>query len=458
MKASYTFENAAGAWPLIGHVVPLLRDPLRFLDSLPPYGDLVRIRIGPAEVTVVCDPELTREVLINDRVFDRGGLLYDRIQEVVGNGLATCPYNQHRRQRRLTRPAFHKDQIPKYAPAMAEAISAVTGSWHDGQVLDVQAEMLAITTRSLAETIFAGTLPPAVLDETLEDLNTVTAGMFRRMLIPAWLDRFPMPGRSRYYRARARLRRTIDRIIADYLAGDMADAGLLPILLAARDPLDASGSGNHSLSDTEITDQVFIFFIAGVETTAAGLAWALHLIAQHSEIQRRLQAEVDAVLGDRSATYDDADNLKLTRSIFAETIRLRPPVWILTRTTATDTELGGHAIRAGTTVVYSPYIIHHRRDLYGDPERFDPDRWDGERAAAQLRDAFVGFGAGARKCIGDVFATTEATLALATIAARWHLTPVSGHRVRPARSAASSPQGLRLRVTDRAGQPRLMEE
>src|SRR5205807_5336195 len=139
----------------------------------------------------------------------------------------------------------------------------------------------------------------------------------------------------------------------------------------------------------------------------------------------------------------------LTGRVINETLRMYPAGWILTRTVTTATNLGGYQVSPGTTVVLSPYLVHHRPDVFVDPECFDPDRWD--RTPAPQRNAFVPFGGGARRCVGDQFAVTEAVLALATIPARWRLDLLPGQRVRPAAAVALHPSGLRMRASARTG-------
>ena len=182
---------APGPLPLLGHTLSLLRDPLRFLTSLPTCGDLVSIRVGPIEAIVVCTPELVRQVLLNDRVFDKGGSLLDRGREMVGDGLVTCPYRLHRRQRRLAQPAFHPTRLPSYAQVMTKHIAEVTGSWQDGQVIDVLAEMTTLTVRTAVETMFSDALPPTELGAVGDDLSTLLAGVYLRTLMPS-----PLSGES----------------------------------------------------------------------------------------------------------------------------------------------------------------------------------------------------------------------------------------------------------------------
>ncbi|MFE5207256.1 cytochrome P450 [Streptomyces sp. NPDC056600] len=436
--------SAPGALPLVGHLVRLLRDPLAFLTSLPAHGDLVRIRLGPLTVVVVCDAELTRQVLVGDRVFDKGGPVYNRAREVAGNGLPTCPHSAHRRQRRMIQPAFHPARLRGYADTMTGRIDERTAAWRAGQVLQVSTEMMAIASQAAAAAFFSRTLPSAELGRIVDDVTTVINGMGRRMLMVPPLDRIPTPRNRSYLRARARLRDTLDRIVARRLAEGTDRGDLLSALIAARDP----EKGGPGLSGAEISDQTIAFFLAGTETTAATVSWALDLLARHPDLERRVHAEVDAVLGGAAATHADLPGLTLTERVVTETLRLRPPGWFVTRSVSADTELGGHPLPAGTTVAYSAYLIHHRPDLYDRPGTFDPDRWDPGRPQPP-RHALIPFAAGARKCIGDTFATTEAVLALATVTARWRLVHLPGAGRRPAVAMTLRPRDLRMRAQPR---------
>jgi len=435
-------RRVPGALPLIGHAIPMLRDPLTFLSSLPAYGELAWIRVGPFRVAVLCDAELTRQVLLDDRVFDKGGLLVERGREVVGNGVGTCPHAEHRRQRRLIQPAFHPSCFPGYALVMTEQIGAVADSWRSGQTIDVLAEMLKITSATTARTMVAArALEPDALGEIIDDFSVILAGMYRRMFVPPPLDRIPTPGKIRYDRARARLRRTLGQVIADYRSTGVDGGDILSTLIR-------SGDGGDGPSDAEIVDEMVTLFLAGTESTASVLAWAWHTLGQRPDLEERLHVEVDRVLAGTGPSFAALPALELTNHIITETLRLYPPGWLFTRITTEDTHIGGHPVPAGTTVVYSPYLIQHSQ-LYDDPERFDPDRWDSQLAPPPPRGAFVAFSAGPRKCLGDSFAITEATLALAAIASRWRLRPIPGQVVRATVDTTLRPRGLRMRVEER---------
>jgi cytochrome P450 len=446
MEITSATATAPGALPVLGHALSLLRDPFGFLARLPDYGDLVLIRVGPSAAVVVCDPELTRQVLLDDRTFDKGGPLFDRYREALGDEIVTCPYSDHRRQRRLLQPVFHPARLTGYARVMTRQIGEVTGSWRDGGVIDVLAEMQAITARTAVVTLFSDAIADTAVARTLRDFAAIQKGIYRRMLVPSPLNKLFIREAVRYRRARARVQRTAGAVIDEYRSNGTDRGDVLSVLVASRD------QEGRQLSDSEVNSQVMSFFLASAETTASLLAWALLLLARHPGIEEQLHAEVDTVVNG-TVTVDDLPRLPLTGRIVTETLRLYPPGWLLTRVATSDTRLGGHAIPAGTNLVYSPYLIHHRSDVFPDPWHFDPGRWDSERARPP-RSALIPFGSGPRKCMGDTFAITEAALALAAIASRWRLEHIPGPRVRPARDIVLNPRGLRMRITSRrTGQP-----
>jgi cytochrome P450 len=448
MASASLLARAPGALPVLGHALPMLRDPLRFLRSLPCHGDLVEIRFGPLTALVVCDPELAHQVLLKDHIFDKGGPFFDQAREVAGNGLLTCPYQEHRRQRRLIQPLFHHSRFPAYAQAMVQEITAVTRTWRQGPLLDVPSETMKISTRVTLALILGSTLPPATFTEMTGHLTALTTPIYQRISLRPPLDRLPLPS-NRRCTAIMGLRAMLTRLIQDRRADRTEHADLLSVLLApphTTGDFPSAGPDEPALSDNEIIDQVVTFFVAGAETTANALAWALDLLARHPEVQQHLHTELDA-LPPGPARFEDLPALTLTRQVLTETLRLYPPAWLLMRRTTCDSHLGAYPVPAGTTLIYSPYLLHHRPDLYPDPERFDPDRWTNRTPP---RHAFIPFGAEARKCIGDIFALTQATLALATITAGWTLHPLTPQPPRPITAGTlKPPRSTTLHLTPR---------
>ncbi|WP_282785882.1 cytochrome P450 [Nocardia sp. CC201C] len=448
MRSVNSIPSAPKAAPLLGHAIPLLRDPTRFLTSLPTTESLIRIRIGPARIVLACDPATVRQLLRDDRTFDKGGPIYDRIREVLRDSLASCPYDAHRRQRRLAQPAFRSDRLPRYAETMTECIVDVIDSWPDDEPLNLLTEMMTITSRVTAATLLSNTLPTGLLDRLLADVTTLFDGFYLRTFLPPPLDRLPTAGNLSYRRAHARLRRTVDDIIAQRRRTPDDHGDLLSALMTARDD-EHDGGG---MSDEEITDTIIAFFLAGTETTATTLAWALYLLARNPEVEHRLHAEVDAVLTERTAHYTDLHRLPLTERVITEALRVYSPAWLSMRVVTDATTLGGYTLPVGTTVAYSPYLIHHRADVFPQPEIFDPGRWDPDVAHPPLEN-FLPFGGGARKCIGDRFGMTEATLTLATIASRWRLRLSTDREVTPATGLLLRPRNLLMTPSPRQTTP-----
>jgi pentalenene oxygenase len=444
-QQTFRFGIAPGGLPVLGHIGQLFVRPLKFLTALPAYGDLVEIKLGTRPALVLCHPELTREALRRADVFDKGGPLYERGREVIADGLGTCPHHAHVRQRRMAQPAFHRQRMAGYAAVMVDQTAAAIDEWYDGAVIDTRAAMLDITCRTVAATLFSSAVVTDPAEVIRDEMEPLLQGLLLEILLPAAIRKLPLFNR-RFHRARQRIDQAVQDVVASYQRAGIDHGDLLSTLIAAR---DTDGS---ALDESELCGHISTFLMGGIETTAATLTWALYLLGTYPEVQRRVAAEVDTVLDGRPPSYDDLPALGFTGRVIIETLRLHPPGWFSTREVTTATTLAGHDLRPGDTVLFSPYLHHHQASYYPDPERFDPDRWLPERSDSS-RSAYVPFGGGPRKCIGDVFAMTEATIALASIAQRWHLESLS--QARPQRGVVQWPHRTTMRLHRRRVVPGL---
>ncbi|MFF4383841.1 cytochrome P450 [Kitasatospora sp. NPDC001547] len=414
----FAAASAPGGLPLLGHAAALLHRPHEFVAGLPAHGDLVRLRLGPLRAYVVCHPELVRRLLADDRTFRPGGPLPDRAREAFGDGLAAFPATAHRH--RPPPPALHHGRLPDHAAPMAEGIADATARWRDGDVIDVPAAMCRLSTAVTA--------------------RCLTAAHERAGSPPPGADRLTSPG-NRLRRARQDLREFTRRLTADHRAAG-TDRHDLPST-----PLAAPDEDGRPPSGAEVHERLAAFLPAGPESTAATLSWAWTLLAANPAVRMRLHTELDTVLDGRPARLEDLPALPLTARIVSETLRLYPPPWILSRTATTDTELGGHPVPAGATLLYSPYLLHRRADLFPRPDRFDPDRW--LTTARPAPGARTPFGLGAHRSAGDAFGTATAVLAIATIAAHWTIAPTPGRPVRPTRGPSLAPRPFTATLTRR---------
>ena len=439
------FGQAPGAWPFLGHAVALLRRPLPLLDSLPAHGDLVEIRLGPRPAFVLCHPDLARRVLTDFRNFDRAGLGYERVRAAMGNGLATAGHHDHRRQRLVMQPAFRHEYLPGYVAVMHREISATLSTWHDGDRIDLVEEMFTLTTTVALRALFSSQLDPDQAERLRQAFDVFLRGIYARAALRL-AGRLPTPGHRRYTKAVAYWRSQVGELIDGYRqanAGSDTPTDLMSRLLAAR---DEQGQG---LSAAELADQVAVIMLAGGETTSSAVAWSWHLLAGHPEVLAAVHAEADAVLGGDVAGWDHLPRLDLTARVVREALRLYPPGWIIPRVCTGPVTLAGRNLPAGSIVVFSPYVLHRRPGLDPDARRFDPARW--LTPAPELRTSYLPFGAGATRCIGEEFGLAEATLILASTAARWSLTPEPGTTVSPAARAVLVPRTLPVRLAARAG-------
>ncbi|WP_213451630.1 cytochrome P450 [Rhizomonospora bruguierae] len=440
--------RAPGALPVIGHGWQMITDPTAFLASLPQHGDLVEIKIGSRSTYVVCSPDLVASVLLNLRHdFDKGGPFFDNLTTFLGDGLATCPNAKHARLRRLMQPAFRKARVEAYSQIVQREISRIVESWSDGEAFDAYRAMQDLAMRMTVSTMFSAWSPvlekQAVAEKILDSASILVRGTFIRMVMPRALTRLPLPVNRRHHRVKLELDRLISEIIATYRHagedyGDLLSAFLWP---------DENGD---QLSDGEICDQVITTLIAGIGATAAMLGWTLYYISCNTVVDEAISDEVGRVCGDRMVEYKDIPHLRTISNTITETLRIAPAAWLSSRVAVNDITLGNHLVRAGTPILLTPYALHHRADLYSDPERFDIYRWDGLNATtAERATTYIPFGFGPRKCISQNFTITNAVLAMAAIHQRWRLVPATSRPVRPSGRMVLEPRNLFLRALPR---------
>ena len=432
--------------PLLGHALRLRRQPLEFIESLRPLGDIVTIRLGTRRAYVVNSPELVRRILVTEaQAFQSGGALLDKVKPFVGNGLITLRGTTHRQRRRMLQPAFHRSRIAGYAEVMRRLAAARAGSWEAGHQIAADVEMMELAMAVVGRTLFSMDFDQDEVDEVVRSMPIVLDGVRKRVLAPTdLLEKLPTADNRRFNAAVRRIHDVVDRIIADYRRTGLDHGDLASMMLMARD--EETGEG---LSNLQVRDEVLTMLAAGTQTTASTMAWALHIMSVRDDIQDRAYAEIRTVLGDRDIAFEDLEQLEYLRRLLTETLRLYPPAWLTSRRASVEVTLGGQLLPPGASLFLSPYSLHRDPNVYPDPDRFDPDRWLPERAKEIPRPAFIPFGAGARQCLGEPFAWVEATVVLAVILRRWRVRPVAGPTIRKVALATLVPSHLPLLVERR---------
>jgi len=423
---------------VVGDLLAMRHHALELLAGAAREGDVVRLRLG-REVFLLNHPDHAQRVLHDNHTNYRKNFFYARMKPMIGEGLLTSEGAEWKRRRRLAQPAFHKERLAGFAAIMAHHTGSMLDRWSDaaarGAPVDVAAEMMRLTLTVVGHALFGFDL----LSETDHAGPAITTALritnerfYSLLYLPPWV---PTPMNLRFGRAM----RVLDGLVSELIAARRTGApreDLLGMLMEAR---DADGGGG--LGDDELRDEVMTMLLAGHETTAHALAWALHLLSGAPEVAGRLHQESARALQGREATFADLPQLGYAARVSQESMRLYPPAWIFGREAIRGDAFGGFAIPAGATVAMCPWLLHRDERFWPEPRRFDPDRFLPQASAARPRFAYVPFAAGPRMCIGNAFAMMEMQIVLAMIADRHRLALVPDRPVELETSVTLRPRG-----------------
>jgi cytochrome P450 len=409
--------------PIVGVLPQFRKNPPVFLQSLlRDHGDLVHFRLGPQNIYLVSNPDWIKDILVTNQTNFTKSRFLERAKVLLGEGLLTSEGEFHRRQRRLVQPAFHRDRLVGYASAMVETTAHAREQWTSGAQLDMAREMMRLTLGVVTKTLFSAD----VTSDADEIGNALTQVMilFDMVLMPfsEWIEKLPLPSIRRFEKARDFLDKTIYGIIAERRASKEDKGDLLSMLLLAQDE-----DGLTGMSDKQIRDEALTLFLAGHETTANALMWAWYLLSQNPSAAEKFYDEIDRVLEGRLPTFDDLPRLKYTEGVFAESMRLYPPAWVIGRRAKTDCGIGQYTVPAKSILMISPWVVHRDARWFPEPEQFHPERWI--EPDERPKFSYFPFGGGTRVCIGERFAWMEGVLLLATVAQQWRFKLVPGHPV-----------------------------
>ncbi len=440
------------------------------LETAREFGDLNHYRLFGRHIYQINHPDLISDYFLRDATNHDRNLVMQRARDVLGHGLLTSEEPLHMRQRRLAQPAFLRERIAAYAEVIGANTLSLSARWKSGTVIDLHAEMLELALRIVGECLFDL--------HTLDDVAAIASAVdsFMSFLPLSFLpfsqqiQRLPIPAMRRLQRGKAHLDKLIYRMIAERRA-DPSDRGdLLSMLLNATDPepeqqegASQAGSADattvrtaNTMSDRQLHDECVTIILAGHETTANALSFALQLLAHYPEVQQRLHEEARAVLANRTPVATDQPHLAYATQVFAEAMRLYPPVWVTGRTCTKPYDIAGFHIPVGATLLAPQYAVHRDARFFDEPENFDPSRFAPESKAGRPRYSYFPFAGGSRQCIAEGLAWMEGTLVLAVIARDWRLTPTPGSPPRPSIRPAVSlrpGKGIPLHIHRRAGGP-----
>ena len=417
------------------------RDALGFLQGMRNrYGSVVQFPIPSPPTYLVSDPEAVRRILVGrNRLYDKDTLQYRSLSLVTGEGLLTTSGETWRRQRKLVQPAFHRDALAAVADHVGHAVDGLLERWGDlsrGAIIDMDEAMMRAALEVVGNSLLGSDLSrdaDRLAKATLHALDVVVARARVPITPPEWL---PTRGNRRLVQAVGELDDAVAEMIADRQSHRPGRIDMMQMLL---DAMEAP----EGIDVREVRDEIVSFMVAGHETVASALMWALWLTAGDPDVSDALAAESDAVLGGGTPTFEHLERLPYARAVFDEAMRLYPPVWLVTRRAMEADVLAGREVPADALIIMTPYIVQRDPEFWPQPDHFDPSRFLGDRGhGAEDLATYWPFGLGPRMCLGRDFAYVEGVLMLAALAGRVRIERLPGQPPpRPVALVTLRPEG-----------------
>jgi cytochrome P450 len=406
-------RQAPPAHWLLGHLPELRGDILAFLTRCErEYGPVVALRLYVVTFYLVNDPDLIQKILVTDNAKFVKPTGLRMVKPMFGEGLLTSDGEFWRTQRALIQPAFSRQNLERYASIIVQSAAEMLDSWEQEPGRDVHEDMTTVTLDIVARALFGTDIAAgreAITAATKGIQDFFTSWKRHYLLLPPWL---PTPEMLRLKRSV----REVDRTVFSVIAAREASADRGNDLLSAL--LDATREDGRRMSQKALRDELVTLFLAGHETSANALSWALYELAQHPGALSRLQAELQQVLGGRLPTTQDLPSLPYLEQVVKEVLRLYPSAHNIGRVAKEPCKLGDVTLAAGQDVLICVWAIQRSAKYYENPDAFIPERWEGARAKSVPKYAYFPFSAGPRNCVGAQFALLEIKLILATLLQR----------------------------------------
>jgi len=414
-----------------------LRNPIEGFGPLAYSQPIVSVPNFGKKLHVITDPEGMMQVLaLEAKKFTKTAIDARILGPATKEGLLSVHGDQWKRQRRAVAPMFAKRHMADLAPLITEVLKVFKAKLDAQPELDLNAAMAELTFDVLAKALLGD--PQGLDGERLKyaTRNAVTsAGTLRPDDLIPWPRWVPRPISPKGSRALRKLKNAADDLLDSRDAESPGD-DLVGLLISAIDP-----KTGQKLSRRERRDNLIGFFIAGHETTALTLTWALYLVGMHAPTAKRIRAEVLDICGQGDIAYEDIDKLTFTRAVLDETMRLFPPAPMLNRECHEETEVHGRKIAVGDTFLLCNYVMHRTERLWDNPNAFDPDRFIRQPELKAKGAPYMPFGAGPRICVGMAFAIMEAVMALGTLVRDYDIDIPEDCYPRPLMTVTLRPEG-----------------
>ena len=428
-------------YPIVGILPELARtNPYELFNKITDeYGDFVKVKIGPKSIYLTTNPDFVQRILRdNHKNYIRPELFYKGVRAALGNGLVTSDGDFWLRQRRMIQPFFHRQFLKKLFADTIGEITKGLDRWEafaeTGQELDLYDEMAHITARIVTNTLFGSGITPEQTATMADDMRKILKYVLRIGFMPFLPDWVSLPGKEDFEEGVSRLHNLVGDIIKEYRENPSDDYNFINTMIHAVDE-----ETNEQMTNSQLLDEAMLFFIAGFETTSTMLTWLFYLLDELPEVLDNLVQEVNDVLGKREPVVEDLRKLTYCKQTMQETMRYRTITALMPRTVVETDMLGDYEVPGGSMLIIWFAGLHRNKNIWENPDKFDPDRFSPERSAGRSLFAFLPFSTGPRTCIGSEFAYMEGVLVIAMILQRYRINVLPNQKIYPKYTMILSP-------------------
>ncbi len=379
------------------------------------YPDIFYFKILNRQAYFIQNPEFVKLILQDNNKKYRKSRAFATLSLFLGNGLLTSEGEFWKRQRRLAQPAFHKKKLAAIRDIIVTSTEEILDGWNSStKAFDVMEEMATLTIDIVSKALFGADVQEQVnvIWDEMKFLNVAGINRIRNpFTLPIWV---PTPYNSKVKRSMKKIDDVVLGIIENRRKSNGGHDDLLAMLMEAKD--EETG---EQMTDRQLRDEVLTLFVAGHETTVNALSWTLYFLDQEIIVKEKLKKEIKEALQGRKPTFADLPKLPYLHNVIRESMRLRPPVYVIPREAIEQQIIGGYDVPKGMNLVLNVYALHHHPKYWENPEEFIPERFENFEAKGARKYLYFPFGGGPRMCIGNNFAMMELQMILAMIVQRY---------------------------------------
>lgn len=365
------------------------------------YGNSIQINIGPYKVIALNDPARHHWVLKENYLNYPKGKAYEKMGPLMGQGLLMADYDFWRQNRSIVQPAFRVNRLSDFFNEMKTCCDDLFSGWKGRERLNFHQEMMQFTLSVISKSLFELNLSNES-EKISEAIHDFMAGMEEHIFhILPFQKHLPTKVNKKFKTSVKYLNSVVYKIIDERRQSSEGKNDLISLLINA-----SKSGGANGITDKYLRDEIMNFFVGGHETTANAITWCIYNLITHADVQSQVLEEIETNTPGE-LKFEDLEKYSFLDKVINESLRIYPPIWIISREAKKEDVIDGMLIKKGAIMVVAPYFLHHRQDIWPDSHRFDPERFSENEIEKRPKNSFLPFGLGPRACIGEVVARME---------------------------------------------------